>query len=295
MRVQFIVRQTFLLLSCLILFLTVREARLLAETTPTLAQADPCASPTSSASASPSPTATPTPTPSPTPFPENAILFTEFMACPASGNEWLELFNTTQNDIQVTNWQVIDQANNKKLITGALPAQSFAVFEWTGSLLNNTGDSFKLQTSTSQVIGQASYSTCDIGVSFVYENGLWIGALESAGEETSVSENTLLEATNSAQTQLALTNTANSSTSQTLGALTENFLAHPSPTNLYRTPSKLTLAQTTPMPTQPKPNPDPPSPSPPPFLAIWSAIIGGLLQLAPITISAYDQYFRPPS
>lgn len=113
------------------------------------------------------------------------------MACPASGNEWLELFNAGSTEVIMTNWQVIDETGNKKYLNGSLPAHSFAQFEWTGSLLNNSGDSFSIFTATGQTISSASYTDCTTGISYVYESGMWVGALESPGEDTLISSASL--------------------------------------------------------------------------------------------------------
>lgn len=245
---------------------------------------EPCTTPSPSPSSTP--TATPTSTPSPTPTPTATplvqnVYLTEFMACPASGNEWLELYNSNPTPLTVTNWQIIDETGNKKYLNGTIPANEFLKFEWTGSLLNNTGDSFTVVTNNGQTIGTASYDSCSTGVSFVYESGEWVGALESPNEETTLSAASLPNST--AAALLRTTKTESASNSDMFSGNTPAIAAstiRPSPPP-YALP---TLTPNEPISNQPAltlPQSDHS------FWPAISVIIGGLFQLLPSSVAFY--------
>lgn len=234
--------------------------------------AEPCTTPTPSAS--PSPTPTPTATP-----PVENIFLTEFMACPASGNEWLELYNGTDQPLTVTNWQIVDETGNKKYLNGEIPANDFMQFQWTGSLLNNTGDSFAVVTNTGQTIGTASYNDCTTGVSFVYENGEWVGALDTPGEETTLSQNNLTTSSAAATLFLNSDNQVDANTiDQPLSSpiLSFNTTSFSLPATKIATPTPSTI-------------PNVPAESQPYYSSFpaYSVIIGGLVQLLPSSAMLY--------
>lgn len=248
---------------------------------------EPCSTPTPSPSVSPSPTPTatptisPSPTPTPTPVSIQNVYLTEFMACPASGNEWLELYNGNASTVTVTNWQIIDDAGNKKFINGIIPPNDFLKFEWTGSLLNNTGDSFSVVTSTAQTIGSAAYDSCSTGISFVYEEGEWVSALQSPGEETTLSSASLPNSTAAALLKTYTPATASDAGQLALiGTSQENTarITSPPPFALPTLLASNTTAQ--------QPALTAPQSSSNSWPAI-SVIIGGLVQLLPSSALFY--------
>lgn len=135
----------------------------------------PSPSPSPSPQPSPSLTTHPTPQPSPSPIPEFfQVEITEIMACPASGDtEWIELYNPHDQAKTLTNWQVRDISNTSKVVSTTIPAHSYGVLSWSGSLLNNTGDSFSLLDSQNRVVATASHPACKTGTSFIWHNDTW--------------------------------------------------------------------------------------------------------------------------
>lgn len=275
-----------ILMSTVLLYFSILELRVALSGSSALAQTLPCTTPTPTPTHPPS--ATPTATPSPIPLPIGTVILTEFMACPTEGNEWIELYNTSSSTIQVTNWQIIDAANNKKTITGTIAPYSFSAFEWSGSLLNNAGDSFKVITSTGQTLAEASYTKCTPGISFVYENGEWTGALPSPNQETEVSENTKPTATTSAYV-----------TSQSLDDTEQNFLSNLNAENIlsdlsslpipYQMPNINTInslednVSTSNITSQQQKSSNTPA---------IGVILGGMLQLLSGSYVLYDTYFK---
>lgn len=275
-----------MLMSTVLLYLSIQELRVALSGSQAAAETLPCttATPTPSPQPSATPSATPTPTPAATPLPSDTIFLTEFMACPASSNEWLELYNASGSTIEVSNWQIIDASNNKKTLTGTIQPRSFTVFEWSGSLLNNTGDSFKVVTGAGQIIAEASYEQCTIGISFVYEDGEWVGAVASPSEATVISENTLHTATASAVVPTIAPTTIISSP-QVLAPSTDTTFPLTFP---YQLP-KLTYAN--PLPT-PQTSFSLPQKNTAPAISV---ILGGLIQLAPASYAIYDIFFKSPA
>jgi hypothetical protein len=155
--------------------------------TPTASPA-PSNSPSPTSTASPAPSAspqiTPSPGPSPTPPPLSkeaertlltAISLTEVHACPTTGQqEWLELFNSSSEPIAVSSWKVTDEAGNTRYISGTIPAKSYQTFAWSGSLLNNSGDSLTLTTPLGNTVATMEYQACQSGLSLAWTNSDWI-------------------------------------------------------------------------------------------------------------------------
>ncbi len=133
----------------------------------------------------PSPTLTPTPIPSPSPTvtpqpsPSMPILpsylrLSEIYACPDSNeNEWIEIYNQSDQNAVLTDWKIIDSSYNTKSISLSISAHSLAVIEWSGSFLNNTGDSVTLQNPQGETSFVVNFSACTKTQSLIQENGSW--------------------------------------------------------------------------------------------------------------------------
>jgi len=111
---------------------------------------------------------------------------------PLDKNEWVELYNLTDGEVDLSNWMLVDESNTKKLLTGKkIAAKSFLVFEDGKSWLNNTasnndgdavflkiGDSiidsidYKRTSGQIKVLGQL-VSTDDLTL-----KGKWIGRVD---------------------------------------------------------------------------------------------------------------------
>ena len=95
------------------------------------------------------------------------IVINEFVADPIDeSNEWIELYNTTDSNINLTNWTIEDGTGNPKSLAGlTAPANGFLVLEkgtdFTFSL-NNPGDIIILKKSDGTIetiIDQVYYGT----------------------------------------------------------------------------------------------------------------------------------------
>ncbi len=92
----------------------------------------------------------------------SSVIINEFVFDPSSGNEWIELFNKTGGDINLDNWQLVDDngASSDLTLTGTLPANGILVFEKSGGdgWLNNTGsESITLKDNNAQTQDIISY------------------------------------------------------------------------------------------------------------------------------------------
>lgn len=135
----------------------------------------------------PAPTPTPTPTLTPTPEPEKIIyggvIISEIYPNPAEGSrEFVELYNTTDKDIDLVNWKLDDIPNGGspiQTLTGIIPAKGFMVLEAGSGLkigLNNDQDSVILYDPNGTVQSQVDYTMKDSqkGSSYMWIDGNWL-------------------------------------------------------------------------------------------------------------------------
>jgi hypothetical protein len=109
-----------------------------------------------------------TPTPTPTPEPEKivygGVMISEIYPNPAEDmKEFVELYNSTDKDIDLNNWKLDDIPNSGSSIqtlTGIIPAKSFILLEEGNSLkigLNNDQDSVILYDPDGKIQSQIDY------------------------------------------------------------------------------------------------------------------------------------------
>ena len=149
--------------------------------------------PTPSPTPTPTPIPTPSPTPTPTPTPEpekiiySGVIISEIYPNPAEGGkEFVELYNTTDKDIDLVNWKLDDIPDNSKLpnskiqtLSGIVPAKGFLVLEAGLALkigLNNEQDSVILYDPNGEIQSQVDYVMKDSqkGSSYMYIDGKWL-------------------------------------------------------------------------------------------------------------------------
>jgi hypothetical protein len=97
--------------------------------------------------------------PGPIPYPTGSVLINEFVSDPADGVEWIELLNTTEDEISLGGWTVKDATTSKTpLPDQILPAHAFFVLQNPKGKLNNDGDSIFLFDGTGATIDAISYT-----------------------------------------------------------------------------------------------------------------------------------------
>lgn len=91
------------------------------------------------------------------------VVFNEVVADPESGPEWVELFNKTDNTVDLTGWQIKDGYDTKTDLSGSLAPKSYLVIDDLKSSLNNSGDQLILIDNYQVVIDQMAYGNWDDG------------------------------------------------------------------------------------------------------------------------------------
>ena len=150
-------------------------------------------SPTMIPSETPTPNITPTITPSNTPTPNPSIIspsptptiisnrtpiLSEIMACPSSGNEWIELYNPFNEEINLNNWYLNDSYHQIHLYEDILiPAKKIYTIE-VSRQLNNDGDSIFLHNPQQNIIQSFSYENCQKDSSFIFHENQWLVSLQ---------------------------------------------------------------------------------------------------------------------
>jgi len=95
------------------------------------------------------------------------IVINEFVSDPSTGEtEWIELFNNTNNSIDLTNWTIEDNTSNPKALVGKiLQADGWLILNQGQDFsfsLNNAGDIIKLKYNDT-IIDQITYGNFDDG------------------------------------------------------------------------------------------------------------------------------------
>lgn len=90
------------------------------------------------------------------------VVINEFLPNPSAGNnEWVELFNTGTDQVDVSTYKLVDDGNHSKDLTtlGTISPSGFAVYEYTGDgWLNNSGDSVHLKDSNGAALDDYTYT-----------------------------------------------------------------------------------------------------------------------------------------
>lgn len=145
----------------------------------------PSATPSATLLPTPTPTPTQTPNPSPLPIAYESLHLSEILSCPSSGQEWVELYNSSTSPVTFSGLTVQDESGNGKSISGTIPPTGYATFSWSGSLLNNAGDTIDILTPPGDTIAHAEFSSCSAGKSFVFvpepAPGSWIASTPTPG------------------------------------------------------------------------------------------------------------------
>lgn len=143
-------------------------------------------------------------------FAKSDLLITEFIPNPTGSddNEWIELYNSSNKDIDLLGWQLDDQDGGSKAYSFAtstiISAGSFLVLDRSTSqiTLNNTEDSVRLLTPLNEVWQEIKYEKIPEGQSYAWDlvNSEWFasdnpspGLANIANQIELASENTELQ------------------------------------------------------------------------------------------------------
>ena len=89
------------------------------------------------------------------------VAINEIMYNPASGNEWVELFNSGDSTVNLTGWVIKDAANNTfgDLTNVEIPPGEYVVVNGTGAVLNNDNDEVHLFDDSMTEVDNATYDS----------------------------------------------------------------------------------------------------------------------------------------
>lgn len=94
------------------------------------------------------PTKIPSSTPTPTTITPDSVILSEIYPQPSGdGNEWIEIFNDSDQDAYLRDWYIDDVSDGgsaPRIFSMNIAPQSFGVIEFSQQLLNNDGDTVQL-------------------------------------------------------------------------------------------------------------------------------------------------------
>ncbi|MBI2086496.1 lamin tail domain-containing protein [Candidatus Daviesbacteria bacterium] len=96
----------------------------------------------------------------------NSVILNELMPHPSPGSDWIEIYNPTESDIDLSNWILVDSTSTMKTLSGSITVNGFIVFDVTNRL-NNSGDSIFLKDANGTTIDNYSYNT-DPGINISF-------------------------------------------------------------------------------------------------------------------------------
>ncbi|MDO8667913.1 MAG: lamin tail domain-containing protein [bacterium] len=95
------------------------------------------------------------------------VVINELVSDPADGEvEWIELYNKTSGEIDLTGWRLEDGSKAKTNLSGSLAASGsgkYKVIEKPAGVLNNDGDLVVLYDASGKIIDQVAYGNWDDG------------------------------------------------------------------------------------------------------------------------------------
>lgn len=129
------------------------------------------------------PTQTPTITPTATPTPTLHLVINEVFEASNNDDEWIELFNPTSGEVNVSGWSISDNTETDTFPSvSPIPAGGYAVIvadptnisppgiiiqlsdSTIGFGLNESGDRAILRNASSEIIDQMNYGNDDSGI-----------------------------------------------------------------------------------------------------------------------------------
>jgi len=89
------------------------------------------------------------------------VRINELVSDPDTGYEWIELYNTTNKDVNLNNWTIEDGSGTKTILDTTI--NKFYVLDKPKGALNNSGDIVILKNSDGDIIDSITYGDWDDG------------------------------------------------------------------------------------------------------------------------------------
>lgn len=97
-------------------------------------------------------------------FNPSDIVINEFVSDPVDGEEeWIELYNNTEREIDLTGWKIEDGSGALTNLSGIIGSKDFFVVEKIKGYLNNSGDIIILRDPSGKIIDRVVYGDWDDG------------------------------------------------------------------------------------------------------------------------------------
>ncbi|MBW3015900.1 lamin tail domain-containing protein [Candidatus Woesearchaeota archaeon] len=81
------------------------------------------------------------------------LIINEFESNPASGSEWVEIYNPSNVTVNLTGWYLADStASNNRSLSGELASGDYFVYNYSSPVLNNDGDLVRLFDKSSALV-----------------------------------------------------------------------------------------------------------------------------------------------
>jgi len=85
------------------------------------------------------------------------LVINEFLSNPATGTEWIEIYNTSTSTIDLTGWTLSDGVGVIASPTSTVSGTGFVLIELSSAKLNNSGDIILLKDDSEAIIDQVCY------------------------------------------------------------------------------------------------------------------------------------------
>ncbi len=102
------------------------------------------------------------------------IYLSEYLPYPASGNEWIEIYNGNSETKTLTGWQIDDLAgggSSPKSFSSLVPGKGFLKIDLAASFFNNGGDSVRLLRPDGTVADETSFTLSYKANAFARDSG----------------------------------------------------------------------------------------------------------------------------
>lgn len=116
-----------------------------------------------------------------------SVVINEFMAHPSAGNDWVELYNSSTDQVDLNGWKLVDSTSTMKTLTETIYPNSTLVI-YVSNRLNNSGDTITLQDPTGTTIDSYAYSSdpgIDVSITRTPDGGTWQASPQTPSPSTS--------------------------------------------------------------------------------------------------------------
>ncbi len=124
------------------------------------------------------------------------LIINEFVSSPNDSElEWIELFNTTDNEINLENVYLTDGSNTKHFLSESIDSKNYKIIENLKFALNNSDDTIKLYNNFEQEIYSISYGNTTLSApakgqsAGLYDNKFIIFSNPTKGYENKIINN----------------------------------------------------------------------------------------------------------